>query len=70
MGNIVTEQRHREEVITMKDQAILETGSIDSADEPLVVSWSELGVDAAYSTTDIRNDDTGTWRKDTEDGDT
>lgn len=54
----------------MKDQAILEPESIDSVDEPLVALWSEPGVDTTYSSTDIKNDDTGTWRKDTEDGDT
>lgn len=54
----------------MQDQATLEKEPVEVVEEPLVVSWSELGADVIYSSTNIKNDDTGTWRKDTEDGDT
>ena len=37
---------------------------------PFVARWAERGVDVPYSSTKIGDDDTGTYRSDTEEADT
>jgi hypothetical protein len=41
------------------------------AEMPYLARWAESGKSVPYSSTDMgRNDDTGTWRSDTEEADT
>jgi len=48
----------------------IDTGIDLDAEMPFLARWAEAGVSTPYSSTDMRSDDTGTWRNDTEDADT
>lgn len=44
--------------------------STKNLDIPYLARWAESGSIVPYSSTDMKNDDTGTWRKDADDADT